>query len=54
MAAIAFAGGVNANLLFKWHGDQMKEQIVEKTTSPRGKPSRYQPDYKLLAFVRAL
>ncbi len=53
VAAIALARGVNANPLFKWYGDQMKEQFVAKTSPPHGKPGRYRPDDKLLAFHRA-
>ena len=32
----------------------MKEEILAKTTPPGGKPGRYQPGDKLLAFLKNL
>jgi len=32
----------------------MKEKILEKTTPPTGKPGRYRPDDRLLAFLKGL
>ena len=32
----------------------LKEKILEKTTPPEGKPGRYRPDDKLLAFLKNL
>jgi site-specific recombinase XerD len=32
----------------------MKDQILDKTTPPTGKPGRYRPDDKLLAFLKGL
>lgn len=32
----------------------LKERILEKTTPPDGKPGRYRPDDRLLAFLKAL
>lgn len=32
----------------------LKEQILEKTTPPNGRPGRYRPDDKLLAFLKGL
>lgn len=32
----------------------MKEKILEKTTPPSGKPGRYRPDDRLLAFLKGL
>jgi hypothetical protein len=32
----------------------MKEEILAKTTPPGGKPGRYRPDDKLLAFLKNL
>ena len=32
----------------------LKEKILDKTTPPNGKPGRYRPDDRLLAFLKAL
>ena len=32
----------------------LKEQVLAKTTPPNGKPGRYRPDDKLLAFLKSL
>jgi len=32
----------------------MKEEVLAKTVPPDGKPSRYRPDDKLLAFLTNL
>ena len=32
----------------------MKEQALAKTAPPEGKPGRYRPDDRLLAFLKAL
>ena len=32
----------------------LKEKILEKTTPSEGKPGRYRPDDKLLAFLKNL
>jgi integrase len=32
----------------------LKEQVLAKTTPPGGKPGRYRPDDKLLAFLTSL
>ena len=32
----------------------LKEKILEKTTPPDGKPGRFRPDDKLLAFLKSL
>ena len=32
----------------------MKEKILAKTHPPRGKPGRYKPDDRLLAFLNSL
>jgi site-specific recombinase XerD len=32
----------------------LKEQALAKTTPPNGKPGRYRPDDKLLAFLKSL
>lgn len=60
--------GVDQSLIALWLGHEsiettqiyldanlaMKEQILEKTTPPNGKPGRYRPDDKLLAFLKGL
>lgn len=33
---------------------KLKEEILAKTTPPNGKPGRYRPDDKLLAFLKGL
>ena len=33
---------------------EMKRRILDKTTPPNGKPGRYRPDDKLLAFLKSL
>ncbi len=33
---------------------EMKQRILDKTTPPNGKPGRYRPDDKLLAFLKSL
>ena len=33
---------------------EMKQRILDKTTPPSGKPGRYRPDDKLLAFLKSL
>jgi len=33
---------------------EMKEKILSKMTPHRGKPGRYQPDDRLLAFLKGL
>jgi site-specific recombinase XerD len=33
---------------------EMKQKLLDQTTPPRGKPGRYRPDDKLLAFLRSL
>jgi site-specific recombinase XerD len=33
---------------------ELKQQILDKTTPPTGKPGRYRPDDKLLAFLKSL
>jgi len=33
---------------------EMKQRILDKTTPPLGKPGRYRPDDKLLAFLKSL
>jgi site-specific recombinase XerD len=33
---------------------EMKQRILDKTTPPGGKPGRYRPDDKLLAFLKSL
>jgi len=32
----------------------LKAKILDKTTPPNGKPGRYRPDDRLLAFLKAL
>ena len=32
----------------------MKQAILDKTTPPEGKPGRYRPDDRLLAFLKGL
>lgn len=33
---------------------ELKQKILDKTTPPTGKPGRYRPDDKLLAFLKGL
>jgi len=33
---------------------EMKQRILDKTTPPNGRPGRYRPDDKLLAFLKSL
>jgi site-specific recombinase XerD len=33
---------------------EMKQRVLDKTTPPNGKPGRYRPDDKLLAFLKSL
>jgi len=33
---------------------EMKQRILDKTTPPNGKPGRYRPGDKLLAFLKSL
>jgi site-specific recombinase XerD len=33
---------------------EMKQRILDRTTPPNGKPGRYRPDDKLLAFLKSL
>jgi integrase len=33
---------------------ELKQQILDRTTPPTGKPGRYRPDDKLLAFLKDL
>ena len=33
---------------------ELKEKVLAKTTPPGGKPGRYRPDDKLLAFLKSL
>jgi site-specific recombinase XerD len=33
---------------------ELKQQILDAVTPPNGKPGRYRPDDKLLAFLRSL
>jgi site-specific recombinase XerD len=33
---------------------ELKERVLETTTPPHGKPSRYRPDDRLLAFLKSL
>jgi len=35
-------------------GLAMKQAVLNKTTPPEGKPGRYRPDDRLLAFLRRL
>ena len=32
----------------------LKQAVLDKTSSPEGKPGRYRPDDKLLAFLKGL
>ena len=32
----------------------LKEKVLERTTPPNGKPGRYRPDDRLLAFLKSL
>ena len=32
----------------------LKQQVLDKTTPPEGKPGRYRPDDRLLAFLKGL
>ena len=32
----------------------LKQKLLDQTTPPSGKPGRYRPDDKLLAFLRSL
>ena len=33
---------------------ELKQRVLDKTTPPNGKPGRYRPDDKLLAFLKSL
>ena len=33
---------------------ELKQRVLDKTTPPKGKPGRYRPDDKLLAFLKGL
>ena len=33
---------------------ELKQEILDKTTPPTGKPGRYRPDDKLLEFLKGL
>ncbi|MEO6743919.1 MAG: tyrosine-type recombinase/integrase, partial [Caldimonas sp.] len=33
---------------------ELKQEVLDKTTPPTGKPGRYRPDDKLLAFLKGL
>jgi hypothetical protein len=33
---------------------EMKQRLLDQTTPPNGKPGRYRPDDRLLAFLRSL
>ena len=33
---------------------ELKQKILDKTTPPEGKPGRYRPDDRLLAFLKGL
>ena len=33
---------------------ELKQKILDKTLPPNGKPGRYRPDDKLLAFLKGL
>jgi len=33
---------------------ELKQEILDKTTPPIGKPGRYRPDDKLLEFLKGL
>jgi site-specific recombinase XerD len=33
---------------------EMKQRVLDKTTPPNGKPGRYRPEDKLLAFLKSL
>jgi len=33
---------------------ELKQKLLDRTTPPSGKPGRYRPDDKLLAFLRSL
>ena len=60
--------GVDRSLIAIWSGHEsldstqiyldanlaMKEEILAKINPPTGKPGRYRPDDRLLAFLKAL
>lgn len=60
--------GVDCSVIALWLGHEsiettriyldadlaLKEQVLDKTTPPNGKPGRYRPDDRLLAFLRDL
>ena len=61
-------GGVEQSVIALWLGHEsiettqiyldanleLKEKMLEKTTPPSGKPGRFRPDDKLLAFLKSL
>jgi site-specific recombinase XerD len=68
MAMDLLQEGVDRSVIALWLGHEsvettqiyleatlaMKEQVLAKTTSPRGRPSRYRPGDPLLAFLNNL
>ena len=53
-ARVRAIGGRPAEHLYLDADLAMKQAVLDKTTPPEGRPGRYRPDDRLLAFLKGL